>query len=96
MGVLVIVGFSGTEKGDFDKQAGATGLLASKRLLDLASRIVGTVASAGLSCLYTGSTHVVKHPIRLVRVLVMVGGLLARVWSLVKLHAYVVVLEELN
>ena len=90
------VGFSETAGGGFDKQAGATGLLAPKRLLVLAGRIVVAMPVAGLPCLFAGSTHVVKHPVCLVRVLVRVGGLLARVWSLVIFHANIVVLEELN
>ena len=54
------------------------------------------VTITGLPCLFTGSTHVIEHPVRLVRVLVRVGRLLARVRSLVILHAYIIVLEELN
>ena len=80
----------------FSEQAGATGLLTPKRLLVGTGRVVVAVTVAGLAGLFTGSTHVVKHSVSLVWVLVRISGLLARVWSLVVLHADVVVLEELD
>ena len=95
-GLSLIVDFSGTAGVGFGEQAGATGLLTPKRLLVGTGRVVITVTVARLPSLFTGGTHVVKHSVCLVRMLVRIGGLLARVWSLVKLHADVVVLEELN
>ena len=75
----LIVGFLGTAGGGFDKQAGATGLLTPKRLFVLAGRVVVTVTVARLPSLFTGGTHVIKHSVSLVWMLVRVSGLLARV-----------------
>ena len=89
-------GSSETEAGGFDEQAGATGLLIAKRLLVVARRVVGPMTVARLSRLFTGSTHVVKHPVAFVRVLVRVRSLGTRLRRLIKLHADVVVLVELD
>ena len=94
--LFLIVGLSETAGEGFGKQAGATGLLTPKRLLVRTGRVVVTVTVARLPSLFTGGTHVIKHSVRLVWMLVRVSGLLARVWSLIVLHADVVVFEELN
>ena len=82
--------------GGFDEQEGAKDLLLPKRLLVLARRVVGPVTFAGLARLLAGGAPMVQHPVGFVRMLVRVSRFRASRWRLVKLHAQVVILVELD